>query len=54
MLTGRQMDDLLERLTLDEYNAYIDKLGAFITEKDAHVKNHYETILKWIAEDRQL
>lgn len=53
MLTDRQMDDLLERLTLDEYNYYVEKLGAFIEEKGAHVKNHYETILKWVAEDRR-
>lgn len=53
MLTERQMEDLLERLTLDEYNAYVEKLGAFITEHDAHIKSHYNTILKWVTEDRQ-
>lgn len=53
MLTERQMNDLLDRLTLDEYNYYVEKLGAFIVENDAHVKSHYETILKWVAEDRR-
>lgn len=52
MLTERQMNDLLDRLTLDEYNYYVEKLGAFIVENDAHVKSHYETILKWVSEDR--
>lgn len=52
MLTERQMIDLLDRLTLDEYNYYVEKLGAFIVENDAHVKSHYETILKWVSEDR--
>lgn len=54
MLTDRQMDDLLDRLTFDEFNYYVEKLGSFIVDKGAHVKNHYETILKWVAEDRRM
>ena len=52
MLTEWQMNDLIDRLTLDEYNYYVEKLGAFIAEKDAHIKSHYDTILKWVSEDR--
>lgn len=51
-LSDRQMDDLLERLTLEEFDYYIARLADFILEKSAHVKSHYRTILKWVAEDR--
>lgn len=53
MLSENQMNDLLERLTLDEFNAYVERLGAFIVEKNAHIKSHYKTILKWVEEDRK-
>lgn len=53
MLSERQIADLLERLTLDEFNAYVERLGAFIVEKNAHIKSHYQTILKWVEEDRK-
>lgn len=52
MLSEPQVEKLLEVLSLDEFNFYLDKLGRFITEKNASVKNHYETILKWVREDR--
>lgn len=53
MLSENQMNDLLDKLTLDEFNAYVERLGAFIVEKKAHVKSHYQTILKWVKEDRK-
>lgn len=53
MLSERQIADLLERLTLDEFNEYVERLGAFIVEKNAHIKSHYQTILKWVEEDRK-
>ena len=52
MLSELQVAKLLEILSLDEFNFYVDKLDRFIAEKNAAVKNHYETILKWATEDR--
>lgn len=55
MLSDNQIDFLLnkDKITLDEYNYYVDKLGAFIAKTGAHVKNHFQTIRDWIAEDRE-
>lgn len=54
MLSEPQAEKLLQVLSLDEFNFYLDKLDRFITEKNASVKNHYETILKWAREDRAI
>ena len=53
-LTPKQDEDLLERFGLDGYDYYIDRLSTFIIEKGAHIKNHYETILKWYEEDTKM
>ena len=53
-LSDRQKDDLLDRLGLDAFNRYVDRLATFIIDKKAHVKNHYETILKWYEEDSKV
>ena len=50
-LSDNQFNDLLERLGLDAFNRYVERLADFIINKNAHVHNHYETILKWVAED---
>ena len=50
-LTDRQLGDLMDRLGLDAFNRYVDRLATFIIDKNAHVKSHYETILKWYEED---
>lgn len=50
-LSDEQFSDLLERMDLETFNYYVDKLSNFIIKNDAHVKNHYETILKWWRED---
>lgn len=52
MLSENQISDLLERLDLEAFDYYIDKLNTFLIEKNANVKNHYATILKWYNEDR--
>ena len=54
MLSEAQIEDLLEKMGLDAFDHYVDKLAAFIIDKVAHVKNHYETILKWWREDSRL
>lgn len=53
-LSDRQLHDLMDRLGLDAFNHYVDRLATFIIEKNAHVKNHYETILKWYEEDSKV
>lgn len=50
-LSEAQIADLLDRMGLDAFDHYVDKLAAFIIEKNARVKNHYETILNWWRED---
>ena len=50
-LTEEQMIDLLDRIGLDAFNRYVEKLADWIIDNDAKVRNHYETILKWHAED---
>ena len=54
LLTTEQDEMLLDKLGFDGYNHYISKLANFIIEKDAHVANHYATILKWHREDTGL
>ena len=53
-LTDHQLSDLLDKLGLDAFNRYVERLASFIIEKKAHVKSHYETILKWYAEDTKV
>ena len=50
-LSDAQMDDLLDKMDLETFNHYVDKLSNFIIKNDARVKNHYETILKWWRQD---
>lgn len=50
-ISDAQFDDLLERMDLETFNYYVDKLSNFIIKNGAHVKNHYETILKWWQQD---
>ena len=54
LLTEEQDADLLDRLGLDLYDFYVDKLSTFIIKNDAKVKSHYETILRWWREDSQI
>jgi predicted phage replisome organizer len=50
-LTDAQYGILLDKLGLEGFNRYVDRLSSFILEKNAYVKSHYETILKWHKED---
>lgn len=54
MLSENQISDLLERLGLESFVHYVDKLAYFIEEKGAYVKSHYATILKWYEEDSEV
>lgn len=53
-LTDRQLGDLIDRLGLDAFNRYVERLATFIIEKKAHIKSHYDTILKWYEEDSKV
>lgn len=53
-LSRVQEDMLLEKLGLDAFNYYIEKLADFIIDNNAKVKNHFVTILKWHKEDSSL
>ena len=50
-ISDEQFSDLLDKMDLETFNYYVDKLSNFIIKNDAHVKNHYETILKWWRQD---
>jgi predicted phage replisome organizer len=54
LLSEAQRDALLDKLGLDRFNYYVDKLSTFIIEKNAKVSNHYKTILKWSEEDAKI
>lgn len=54
LLTEEQDADLLDRLGLDVYDYYMDKLSTYIIENNARIRNHYETILKWWKEDGRI
>jgi hypothetical protein len=51
LLTQDQQESLLDKLGLDAFNHYVEKLANFIIDKQAKVGNHYSTILKWAKED---
>jgi hypothetical protein len=53
-LTDEQDEALMEKLGIEGYDYYISKLADFIINKNATVKNHYETILKWHNEDSKV
>lgn len=50
-LSDDQISDLLDQMGLDTFDYYVDKLSTFIIKNNAHVNNHYETILRWWKED---
>lgn len=53
-LTDRQLGDLMDRLGLDAFNRYVERLANFIINNNAHIKCHYSMILKWWEEDSQV
>ena len=54
LLSQEQVEDLLERMGLDSFDYYVERMADFILTKQAKVKNHYATILKWWEEDRSV
>jgi hypothetical protein len=54
LLSEEQSDNLLDKLGFDAYNHYVEKLAYFIINNDAKIGNHYQTILKWAAQDAKI
>jgi predicted phage replisome organizer len=55
MLTEEQSEDLLDKLSIDEYDLYCKKLSDYIlANPNKTFKSHYKTILKWVEEDRSV
>ena len=50
-LTDEQLEKLLDIMGMDAFNRYVGRLADYIIEKNAHIKSHYNTILKWYEED---
>ena len=51
-LTDEQTSDLLDRLSLEEFDRYVRKLSDYILQHGDRFHSHYKTILKWWEEDR--
>lgn len=52
-LSEEQMDDLLEKLSLDEYNKYVGIIAECeLKGKSFKKKSHYQAILDMVAKDR--
>ena len=54
LLSERQISELLDKMDIDSFDYYVERLADFILAKQAKVKNHYATILKWWEEDRSV
>ena len=52
LLTDEQLDDLIDKMGIDAFDDYVQRLSDFIIDNGAKVKSHYATILKWYNEDR--
>jgi hypothetical protein len=53
-LSDDQIEKLLDTLGLEAFDRYVERLADFIIDKKAHVKSHYDTILKWYREDSKV
>ena len=53
MLTENQVGNLLEKIGLDAFDYYTNKVSKFI-DTGGYVKNPYQTILKWYEEDSRV
>lgn len=54
LLTDAQVEDLLQRMGIEAFDNYVEKLANFIIRNDARVASHYDTILKWWRQDSQV
>lgn len=55
MLSEAQIEDLLEKLgDVEVFDHYVEKLADWIIKRNANVKDHYGTILKWWRQDSKI
>ena len=54
LLSENQIEDLLEKMGIEAFDTYLEKLDNFIHDKNANVKSCYETMLKWYDQDRMM
>ena len=54
MLSQEQMEDLLERLSFDEFNHYVSVVADCILSGKRYKKTHYQAILDMAAADRKV
>ena len=52
LLSEEQVEDLLDKLGLDGFHTYVERLADFILNNNAKINNHYATICKWWLEDK--
>lgn len=52
LLTDEQTESLLDKMGLDAFDHYVEKLADFLLKKNIKLKNHYATILQWYQEDK--
>ena len=50
-LSEYQIDVLLDKMGIELFDYYVEKLADFIIREKASVRSHYQTILKWWTED---
>lgn len=51
-LSENQIEDLIDKLGIQVFDTYVEKLDAFITKNNAtNIKSHHNEILKWATED---
>ena len=50
-LSDKQFNSLIDKLGIEGFDRYVERLADYIIKKNAYVRNHYETILKWYKED---
>lgn len=51
-LTDAQMTDLLDQMSLEEFQRYTRRLSDYILQKGDRFHSHYRTILKWWEQDK--
>ena len=51
VLTDEQIRILIDKMGLDMFDHYVEKLATWIKDNGATVKSHYSTILKWWTQD---
>ena len=54
MLSENQISDLLDKMGLEAFDEYLLRLSEYVKKTGFIIKSHYETMLKWYNEDRQI